>query len=93
MSNEPLEQEKTEIGNALMSDNNLNEKDLDYFVKTGSISNAAYMASDQKIKILKKDKSIVDIEDTADLPNIKAISKIVTKYYLCWAKNVSLTKT
>ena len=92
MSNEPLEQERSEICNTLMSDHNLNEKDLAYFVKTGSISNAAYMASDQKIKILKKDKSIVDIEDTADLPNIKAISKIVTKYYLCWAKNVSLTK-
>lgn len=92
MSNEPLEQEKSAIGDSLMSNNKLNEKELAYFVKTGSISNAAYMASDQKIKILKKDKSIVDIEDTTDLPNIKAISKIVTKYYLCWAKNVSLTK-
>ena len=69
---------------------NIESKDIGYFITTGSISNAAYMASDQKIRILKKDRTVVDIEQTADLPNIKAISKIVTKNYLCWAKNVSL---
>lgn len=32
----------------------------------------------------------MDIAQAADLPNIKAMSKIVKKYYLCLPKNVSL---
>ena len=34
---------------------------------------------------------VIDIMHAADLPNIKAISKIVKKYYLCWPKDVSLS--
>lgn len=66
------------------------KEDLPFYITEGSISNAAYMAHNQKIKLLKKDGSVVDIEKTADLPNIKAMSKIVTKYYLCWSKEVTL---
>ena len=73
-----------------MAKNKIGDEDVDYLVQTGAISNAGYMASSQKIRILKKNGNVVDIEETVDLPNIKAISKIVTKHYLCWSKNVSL---
>lgn len=60
-----------------------------YFFSYGSVSNEAY-AEGQKINILMKSGELVDLAQASDLPNIKAISKIVKKNYLCWAKNVSL---
>ena len=90
LTNKPLIAEAGIREQAIKAKTKIEETDIDYFVNTGSISNAGYMASNQKIKILKKDGSVMNIEETVDLPNIKAISKIVTKYYLCWAKNVSL---
>lgn len=89
LSNEPLtalyenlEQQFLEQG--------INQEDISFYLTEGSISNEAYMAHNQKIRLLKKDGEVVDIEKTADLPNIKAMSKIVTKYYLCWSKEVTL---
>ncbi len=89
LSNEPLGQLKKELEKSLIEKGVANE-DFSYYLTSGSISNAAYMAHNQKVRLLKKDGSVVDIEKTADLPNIKAMSKIVTKYYLCWPKELSL---
>jgi len=61
-----------------------------YFIKHGSISNAAYLSGGEKINILTKKGKVKDIAQASDLPNIKAMSKIVKKYYLCWPKNVNL---
>ena len=69
---------------------NLDERELSYFLVEGSISNAAYLRKDQSINIFTKEGAIVDIAQASDLPNIKAMSKIVKKYYLCWPKSVSL---
>lgn len=60
-----------------------------YLFSFGSVSNEAY-AEGQKINILTKTGDLLDIAQASDLPNIKAISKIVKKNYLCWPKNVSL---
>jgi HD superfamily phosphohydrolase len=60
-----------------------------YFFSYGHVSNEAY-AEGQKINILTKAGELLDIAQASDLPNIKAISKIVKKNYLCWPKNVSL---
>ena len=54
------------------------------------MTNAAYISGGQRINVLMKDGSIIDIADAADLPNIAAMSKIVKKHYLCWPKIVSL---
>lgn len=66
----------------------VNENDAGYFIKTGSVSNSAYIASGQSIKILRKNGRVVDVADASDLPNIKAMSKIVTKHYLCAPKEL-----
>lgn len=66
---------------------------IHYFVKHGSISNAAYLSGGEKINILTKQGGVKDIASASDLPNIKAMSKIVKKYYLCWPKNVNLRLT
>jgi uncharacterized protein len=65
------------------------EEDLKFFFSHGSISNAAYMDS-QQILILTKRGEIMDVAQAADLPNIKAMSKIVKKHYACQAKKLTL---
>jgi uncharacterized protein len=66
----------------------ISEKEAQSLVGSGKISNEAYISSGQKINILSKNGEIVDIAKTTELPNIKAISKIITKYYICWPKGV-----
>jgi hypothetical protein len=60
-----------------------------YLYSYGTVTNEAY-AEGQHINILMRSGELLDIADASDLPNIKAISKIVKKNYLCWPKNVSL---
>lgn len=68
----------------------LKNDEWNYFVTWGSMSNAAYVAGGQHINILTKSGDLVDVAQASDLPNIKAMSKIVKKYYLCWPKSLSL---
>ena len=65
----------------------VSEQDMHYFLFHGSISNAAYVSEEQKIHILTKAGKVFDIAEASDLPNIKAMSRIVKKYYLCWPKD------
>jgi len=66
------------------------DADLPYLLVEGSTTNAAYVSNRQHIRVLTKDRRVVDIAEASDLPTIQALSKIVRKYYVCWAKNVSL---
>ncbi len=68
----------------------IEEKHLEHLVVLGVKSNSAYIGDGQQIYMLKKNGEIVDIAIASDLPNIKAMRKIVKKYYLCWPKNISL---
>lgn len=68
----------------------IDESDIDHFVIEGTKSNSAYIGGGQKINMLTKSGQIVDIAIASDLPNIKAMRKIVKKYYLCWPKDISL---
>jgi HD superfamily phosphohydrolase len=61
-----------------------------HFVVEGTKTNSAYIGGDQQINMITKSGKIVDIANASDLPNIKAMRKIVKKYYLCWPKNISL---
>jgi uncharacterized protein len=63
------------------------EQDFHYFFTYGSISNHAYLTK-ERILILTKKGKIIDVAQAADLPNIKAMSKIVKKHYLCQAKSL-----
>lgn len=63
--------------------------DSSYMFSHGTVSNEAYTEG-QSINILMKNGHLLDIAQASDLPNIKALGKIVKKNYLCWPKNVSL---
>ena len=62
----------------------LSDEELDFYTGEGQISNSAYISSGQKIKILTKKGLVLDIVKATDLPNIKAMSRIVTKHFFCW---------
>ena len=91
ISNEEFSAEKIEsISKKIITKLKVDKDILPYFLFSGEASNAAYLANTQNINVLKKDGSLSDIADASELPNIKAISKIVKKYYLCYPKNLSL---
>ncbi|MFD2602784.1 HD domain-containing protein [Flavobacterium suzhouense] len=64
----------------------LTEKEAEYFVFKGKIKNQAYNKTGEPIHILKKDRTIEDVVEASDQLNLKALSKPVTKYYLCFPK-------
>ena len=63
---------------------------LSYFAVERTISNAAYLTESEQIKVKMKSGKIIDISEASELPAIRALSKIVSKHFVCWAKNVSL---
>jgi HD superfamily phosphohydrolase len=75
-----------EISRTLKIDKTL----VNYFLIKGVINNEAYVSGSEKINILRKGGKVEDIAEASDLPNIKAMSKIVKKHYLCSPKYVSL---
>jgi HD superfamily phosphohydrolase len=91
LSNEPIARaDIMRLRDQLCSQYNLFRSSARYLMSHGEVTNKAYFAEGQKINILTKRGNIVDIAEAADLPNIKAMSKIVKKYYLCCPKTVSL---
>lgn len=64
----------------------LSDKEVNYFVFTGIVTNDAYRADKIRINILFKDGSVSDIADASDQLSIDVLSKTVRKHYLCYPK-------
>ncbi len=77
-----------EIRQKISSAYNIQAEEVEYFMACGSMSNAAYIAGGQNINIMTKKGKVMDVAKASDLPNIKAMSKIVKKYYICCPKNI-----
>ena len=65
---------------------NISLHEASYFVYKGKIENKAYNKEAEPIRILKKDKTIEDVVEASDQLNLKALSRPVTKYYICFPK-------
>lgn len=74
------------LRNYMMELHSITEKEADYFVFKGKIKNQAYNKTGEPIHILMKDRTIEDVVAASDQLNLKALSKPVTKYYLCFPK-------
>lgn len=90
LSNVPMKSEIEKIRTAIASKYKTLRNDSTYLYSWGTLTNEAYVAEGQKINILTRHGKVIDIAQASDLPNIKAMSKIVKKNYLCWPKDVSL---
>ncbi|MBU3822266.1 HD domain-containing protein [Flavobacteriaceae bacterium XHP0103] len=66
----------------------ISENEAKYFVFTGEISNQAYQVNHHNINILHKSGKIEDIVKASDHLNVKALAKPVTKYYICYPKQL-----
>jgi len=65
---------------------NINPNESQHLVFTDKIDNKAYNPKKDKINLLYKNETIVDIADAADQLNISVLAKTVTKYFLCYPK-------
>lgn len=72
--------------NFLKEKYSVTEDEAKYFVFQGEISNQAYTRSKQNIKILYKSGKVEDVVKASDQLNLKALSKKVTKHYICYPK-------
>lgn len=79
-------QQVADLKQKLMELQSLSDKEADYFIFKGKIKNQAYNKTGEPIHIYKKDKTIEDVVEASDQLNLKALSKPVTKYYLCFPK-------
>jgi hypothetical protein len=88
LKNKPIKQQllNTHL-QKLIDKYNVTKEEAQYFVFIDSISNQAYQSKMQTIKILQKSGKVVDITKASDQFNIKALSKPVTKYYICFPKD------
>ena len=68
--------------------NGLTAQEANYFVFKGKIKNQAYNKKAEPILILKKDLTVQDVIEASDQLNLKALSKTVTKYYICFPKQL-----
>ncbi len=91
LENEPIEKQTIKkYQNAFVKLNTFSESESDFFIRKGKVSNAAYVAKGGSINILRKSGELIDVAQASDLPNIKAMSKIVKKYYLCFPKGLKI---
>ncbi|MBZ9630306.1 HD domain-containing protein [Salegentibacter sp. LM13S] len=71
---------------ALQEKENISAKEADYFVFSGEVTNTAYKSENNNINILHKNGKISDVAKASDQLNLKALSKTVVKYYMCYPK-------
>ncbi|MFP9115657.1 HD domain-containing protein [Flavobacterium sp. RHBU_3] len=64
------------------------EKDAKYFVFEGKVKNQAYNKEGEPIHIMHKDRTVEDVIQASDQLNLKALSRPVTKYYVCYPKHL-----
>ena len=68
----------------------VNAEEVKYLMITGKISNNAYEARGQSIDVLTKTGLVIDVAEASDLPNIRALSTKVEKYYVCYPKEITV---
>jgi HD superfamily phosphohydrolase len=71
---------------ALQEKESISAEEADYFVFSGEVTNTAYKSENNNINILHKNGKISDVAKASDQLNLKALSKTVVKYYICYPK-------
>jgi HD superfamily phosphohydrolase len=88
LSDEPISDTKYEIKlDSFRKEHNLSDIEASYFVFKGEIFNQAYNMEKDTINLLYKNGSVKDVAKASDQLNLKALSKKVVKYYLCYPKS------
>lgn len=67
---------------------NLKPREGKYFAFSGAVSNMTYAPSAPRVRIMGKNGIINEITEVSDILDHKALSQEVTKFYLCYPKEV-----
>lgn len=80
--------EVDDLRKKLIQQTGISDEEAKYLVFSGKIKNQAYKKDEEAIFISNKNKQIQDVVTVSDQLNLKALSKPVTKYYLCFPKQL-----
>ncbi|MGO4773804.1 HD domain-containing protein [Flavobacterium sp. W22_SRS_FK3] len=83
----PIEESQT-MKEEFAHEHNISLAEAEYFIFRGKIKNQAYSKEAEPIRIFKKDRTIEDVVEASDQLNLKSLSKLVTKYYICFPKQL-----
>nr|WP_228519018.1 HD domain-containing protein [Flavobacterium sp. LC2016-12] len=83
----PMEESQS-MKEEFAEEHHISSVDAGFFIFRGKIKNQAYSKEAEPIRILKKDKTIEDVVEASDQLNLKSLSKLVTKYYICFPKQL-----
>lgn len=79
---------KDKIKDKILGKYPVKEEDIGYFIFGGKVKDQAYNTQKEQINILYKNGEIRDIANASDNLSIQALSKTVTKYFICYPKNL-----
>lgn len=88
MDDKPNKESLLSYKNKFISIHKTSSQETAYFVFKGKIKNQAYNKESEPIRILKKDGSVEDVVQASDQLSLKALSKPVTKYFICYPKEL-----
>ncbi len=87
LRNKPIKKEKFERHfQRFKKEHKLSDAETAYFVFLGKIENKAYNQQHQNINILRTNGKLTDVAKASDQFNLEALSRTVTKHYLCYPK-------
>ncbi|MDD4373045.1 MAG: HD domain-containing protein [Bacteroidales bacterium] len=91
MAERPFEEEQLQqLRKTICKQYGITHEEAGYLLIIGKTSNHAYHPQQSRINILFKDGSIKDISEASDQLNISVLSHPVSKYFLCFPKDVPL---
>ncbi len=67
---------------------NTTVREANYFVIMDKVNNSAYNSEHFNINLLMSNGKLIDVAAASDLLNIKSLSKTVTKYFICYPKEL-----
>ena len=88
MNDKPKKESLLGFRNKFIEKHSTTAIETDYFIFKGKIKNQAYNKESEPIRILKKDGSVEDVAQASDQLSLKALSKPVTKYFICYPKEL-----
>lgn len=89
LTNEKVSNEELQLQKERFSmQNKISLSESSYFIFKGKIKTQAYNKLAEPIRILNKDKTIEDVVEVSDQLSLKSLSKLVTKYYICFPKQL-----
>ncbi len=89
LKNTPFDEKKiAELGRKAGNLLHLKDDEIKFYVNTGDVYNQTYAPGTPEVRILLKNGTTANITSVSDLFDKDALSEKVTKYYLCYPKEL-----